>query len=1533
MMTFPQTPEATISVSEFVVFALVLLHFIYHLIHSWCSQDVAFPSSVHLSESHQDFSQAMQGDTLVEESVVHEHQFWKRSKTTQYLLYVLTAVGAIVGYWFDVYFWFVFPFMTTLSIYVCDQEISIASHKLKTRWHAICYLFILSTIFFVAEVFRTACGEWKSVARWFCMTLLGLLGVITGTVPGKPRHVATHSKVLELAREDDELSHDEEDTMTSMDIAPTRSASNSILGSLFFMHVMPLVRQAMWKGVVSSVDVPVMGRNMQSETLGLRVRALFLQYVHGADPKTAVPSEQEAKKTLFSRQSRELLYVLVRANTSLFFTLVSMTILSVGMYYAPAFLANQIFTVVGDQRAGMETSRETFFRALPWVLALFLLIIVSSTVQGVLWSCLEGDLAVRLSTQLSTLLYAKTLRRRQEADLKGEGKGSNQVINLHLVDLQRVVSVTFHLFAAITTPLELVVGGYFAYRVLGISALVGLSTTILLMPFIGLLSGLFGRTNERLMTVRDKRMGLLNECFSGIRMIKSQAWESVFQERVDDTRRAELRHQLMSFVCEAVLTCILELNPLLVTLVAFTCYTQVMHQELTPAVAFTSLAIFAELRWTLIMLPKAVTDFVQTLVSSERIATYLISPEVTTAPPFSGTNDGSSHLVRLDHATIAWPQVGKVPTFSLQDVTLDFPTGKTLICGRVGSGKSLLLQSLLYETEVLHGTVQCPRSPQTGIPSNEDDLREAAEALNTPGWLRTDLVAYAPQTPFLMNASIRENILFGLPLGDGKRYQATLEACSLAPDLKQMEHGDLTQVGENGTELSGGQKARIGLARAVYSRARTLLLDDVLSAVDTGTAKHMAERVFAGRLLQGRVVLLVSHNVPLLGKLMDQVVYLDDRHVTFHGTPKQFFGSEHYTGWLDGEKDGEAQQDDETHAHQPAELSAIGSKRGPEHREKGNIAWKVWHAYILASSGWTLSLLTTFLFTLSNMWDLVTNAWLRDWTSAPANLHSSEWWLWRYAGLLGIGIGLSIVRWIGIYAMSLKASQVMFSRMLERTLHAPLQFFDKVTRGRLLNRFGQDLNVLDSNFARAIADVVIRVTQLLATLVALFMVGGVGIVVALLALMPLYGFVAQHYLSVARDLQRLTSTSRSMVVNSFSHAVHGVQVIRAFGAQARFTNEMLHVLDNNNRFVWWTSQGSRWVTQMYNLISSFLVLASCVLILLQPNTEPASIDFSLTFLIQLNFILLILMRMYTSLQTNGVAIERIFEYAENIDTEAPSHMERAPPDTWPNHGHVQVDHLTVRYADDTPNVLHDVSFHVPGGTKLAIVGPTGSGKSTLVGALLRLLEAHKGSIQIDGWDISEVGLHDLRSRVRIVAQDPVILSGTLRSALDVMNQFDDEQVLDCLRRVQLITDGSDAFTDLSMPIAEHGANLSQGQRQLLCLARAILHKARVVLFDEASSSIDYTTDMHITDVIREAFHDSTVLTIAHRLRTVIEYDQVLVLDHGRVKEMGEPAKLLQDPSSFFYRLCKDAGPAEFKYLVAMAGKAADVRQTTTFSSS
>lgn len=970
-------------------------------------------------------------------------------------------------------------------------------------------------------------------------------------------------------------------------------------------------------------------------------------------------------------------------------------------------------------------------------------------------------------------------------------------------------------------------------------------------------------------------------------------------------------------------TFVWSLTPILVTLVAFLHYVLIAKKPLVPSIAFTSVSVFNELQFALSALPETFIQVLQGFVSLRRIEKYMSMAEVRTAEL------DESGIVALNGATITWPRdvapvtaapssvATPISSFTLADLNLSFPNGQmSLICGKLGSGKTLLLLGLLGEADVLTGQVICPRSPPNAL---EDYGAKVAEK----DWVKAGLTAYAAQQAWLQNASIKENIVFGAPF-DAERYAKVLEACSLVSDLSIMDDGDETEVGEKGLNLSGGQKARISLARAAYSRASTLLLDDVLSAVDAHTSSFILKRLFQGPLMNGRTVILVSHHIQLVSPAASYIVALDNGDVTYAGDRAGFIAGG-FMQEIDDEPKLESStaSTSETAASTPptekedesdvSEETTAAATRKPrklvedEQRSTGRIALRVWKAYIKSQGGWWYWVVFVIVLLVRASGPVWTNGWLDKWSSSysdPDNTRSPVWYVLIYA-VLTVSAAAASTLYMGVaYFGSLKASKAIHERMLERVLRATVRFHDTSVRGRVLNRFGKDLEGMDSSAADNWSRTISYALNIVVTFGSITYVGGWKFAVASLALGSIYFYAGSIYGHASRDLRRLDSVNRSPLYALYSEIISGVQTVRAYGASTKLLKLMMNLGDANTQSFTWFWTLNRWISCRFNLLSSVVLGVTAVAVLIAP-VSAGQAGFALTFAASVSNDLLFVARRFVSLEQSMVAMERILEYSE-LPIEGPEFIEPRPPAAWPHAGVVEVKDLEIRYAPDLPAVLHGISFKVQPAEKVGCVGATGSGKSTLALSLFRFVAPTKGQIVIDGLDITDLGLTDLRSRVTIIPQDPTILSGTLRSTLDVFDEYDDAQIYESLRRVHLLQEGvaegrnANVFKNLDSVVAEGGDNFSQGEKQLICMARAILRRNKVIVMDEATASIDYEHDELISKTIREEFADSTIITIAHRLATIIDYDKVLVMDQGKIAEYASPAELLRDEISKFY---------------------------------
>ncbi|KAA1472498.1 multidrug resistance-associated ABC transporter [Dentipellis sp. KUC8613] len=1295
----------------------------------------------------------------------------------------------------------------------------------------------------------------------------------------------------------------------------------------------------------------------------------------------------------------ELAYRLMRVNSGAFILQMALAAVSALIFYAPPFFLQLLV-------AYLEADPERKHTEWGWVYSIGLFASTASVylLTGQLWSISTTTIQVRLKVQLNSILFAKTLVRKDVAsstppkedkpktddvgseaasdkkeDEEAEFASKAQIMTLMTTDVDRVSEFSWHLFTLVDSPIEIMIGTFFLYKLLGVSCFFGLAVTCLFLPLNHFAGKVVVGAQDNLMKARDERVSLMNEILGAIRMLKFMAWERSFEQRVMKIREKELKYQKLNYTIETLWNAIWNASPMVVTLVSFWHFAVWRGQVLTPSIAFTSIAIFSEMKFALNALPETLINMLQSLVSMRRIEKYLHGVEVTSVPPLGGEQPP----IAFQGATVTWPQdrtrgtstapsVASTPKskFVLIDLNLNFPKGElSLICGKLGSGKTLLLLALLGEADMLTGQVLCPRTPPDAIASFAGVVPPQDE------WVVEGVCAYVPQSAWLRNASIKENILFNLPY-DEKRYQRTLEVCALVNDLKILEDGDESEIGERGVNLSGGQKARVSLARAVYSRASILFLDDVLSAVDAHTAHHLYFECLKGDLLRGRTIILVSHHVQLCFPGASYIAALDNGRVLYSGDREGFeksgiLGTLVQSGATDptDEEEPEAtvtieeeipKVEKETISHSEessssgdpitsdssstAVTSTAGTeakieKKGPrklveeERRAVGRIGKAVWLTYIDAFGGrWYWVAFATVLL-LAAISPVVENLWLSIWSgsSEPGRSEpkSPLFYIGVYAAISFVGLIITTYRWFVLYRGSIRASTVLYQRLLETVLFANIRFHDTVSRGRLLNRFGKDFEGIDSSLSDNFGRSIMYGLSALTTLGTISVVGGLPFFFSALVLSGLYYNAAKVYGQTSRDMRRLDSVTRSPLYSIYGETISGVTILRAFGASSKFLRDMLRCVDTNSNPYYWMWGVNRWLSVRFNLLSSVIVGLTGVVAIMTPRIDAALAGFTLAFSSTITNDILFLVRRFVSLEQSMVALERVKEYSE-LPREPPEFIEPRPAASWPSKGEIKCENLVIRYAPDLPNVLHNLNFSIHPGEKVGILGRTGSGKSTLALSFFRFVEATEGRILVDDVDISGVGLTDLRSRLTIIPQDPTILSGTLRSTLDVFDEYEDHEIYEALRRVHLIPSedaspdaddevNANVFRNLDSAVSEGGENFSTGEKQLLCMARAILKRSKVLVMDEATASVDYATDELISKTIRHQFAESTILTIAHRLRTVIDYNRVMLLDNGRIVEFDSPGALLSDPSSRFYALCKATGKEEFAVLRRMAG--------------
>ncbi|KKK27136.1 hypothetical protein ARAM_001306 [Aspergillus rambellii] len=1316
--------------------------------------------------------------------------------------------------------------------------------------------------------------------------------------------------------------------------------------------------------------------------------------------------------------------------------------------YLPTLLLKAILEYVEDPRSTTPNAA--------WLYAA--LLFFSGTIQGVadgqaLW--IGRNIGVKLRAIIIGEIYAKALRRKagpsvdaakknteepvkdkkkkkgllsfgrkKKAANDPENDSSNKkeneaedselanigtIINLMAIDSFKVSEIGAYLhFLWASVPVQVVIAVTLLYRLLGFSSFAGIVIMVLVLPVNLFIAKKFSKLQNQILKGTDARIHSTNEILQNIRIIKYFAWEQRFTDIVNEKRKAELRALRFRYILWSGAATIWYGTPILITFASFFLYTVVEGKKLTPSIAFPALSMFSLLRVPLDQLADMVAHVQEAKVSLDRVDKYLNEDETEKYRQLSD-EDTSEPRIALDKATLTWgsgkghgqnsEQNGNSDVFRLIDIDVDFRIGKlNIIAGPTGCGKTSLLMALLGEMKLLEGRVHLP-----GGRANRGDL---------PVDPRTGLIesiAYCAQEAWLVNDTIKENIIFASPF-DQSRYDAVIKVCALERDLAILDGGDQTLVGEKGIGLSGGQKQRISLARAIYSRARHLLLDDCLSAVDSHTAKHIFRDALTGPLMLDRTCILVTHNIALTAQHADYIVVLDNGKITFKGRAddagaakalgeevlKSRPGSRASSPPRSRRSSDSQQPSDQEESHNGNGAAVNGSSSKDQKKEKstsklvetkatGSVKWSTIKMYLQAMGPWYYWISAILVFTLQQLGSVSTNIWIRQWANSYSingvDVDNAGTYAamtdFKFPSFNVVGVPrtsavgapqlstqsttpdgeVNVTYYLGVYALlgvlyilisasregvlfwgSLHASFGIHKRLLKTVMHAKFKFFDSTPLGQLMNRFSKDVEAIDQE----VAPVAIGMLHSLASVIMIVILISVitpGFLVAAVFITLVYFALGAVYLNASRDMKRLESVQRSPLYQQFGETLNGIVTIRAYGDGPRFLVDNHRRINAYNRphiYLWGSN---RWLAFRVDITGALVSFLTATFILSNVGKiDAGAAGLSLTYAVTFNENILWLVRLYSEVQQSMNSVERIKEYLD-VEQEAPPVIpDSRPPPNWPSRGSVKFVDYSTRYRPDLDPVLRGVSFTVQPGEKVGIVGRTGAGKSSLALALFRGLEAESGQIIIDDVDIGTIGLRDLRESITIVPQDPTLFTGTIRSNLDPFGLFSDEQILTAIRRVHLIdsassgtatpvtgsalsitepgsatptgtgtiVDNKNIFYNLESPVSESGSNLSQGQRQLLCLARALLKSPKVLMMDEATASIDYNTDAKIQETLRE-LKENTIITIAHRLQTIIDYDKVLVLDHGRVVEFDHPWTLVNKEGGVFRSMCENSG--------------------------
>ncbi|XP_054698309.1 multidrug resistance-associated protein 1 isoform X2 [Grus americana] len=1132
---------------------------------------------------------------------------------------------------------------------------------------------------------------------------------------------------------------------------------------------------------------------------------------------------------------------------------------------------------------------------------------------------------MRLKTAIVGVIYRKALVITNSAR---KTSTVGEIVNLMSVDAQRFMDLATYINMIWSAPLQVILALYLLWQNLGPSVLAGVAVMILLVPVNAVMAMKTKTYQVAQMKSKDNRIKLMNEILNGIKVLKLYAWELAFREKVLEIRQKELKVLKKSAYLAAMATFTWVCAPFLVALSTFAVYVTIDKNNILDAQkAFVSLALFNILRFPLNMLPMVISSIVEASVSLKRLRVFLSHEELDPDSIIRGPIAEAEGSIVVKNATFSW---SKNDPPLLNSINFTVPEGSLVaVVGQVGCGKSSLLSALLGEMDKKDGYVVVKGS-----------------------------VAYVPQQAWVQNATLEDNIIFGKEMNES-RYKRVIEACALLPDIEILPTGDKTEIGEKGVNLSGGQKQRVSLARAVYCNADIYLFDDPLSAVDAHVGKHIFEKVIGPKgILKNKTRVLVTHAINYLPQ-MDTILVMSDGKISEMGSYQELL-----------QQDGAFAEFLRTYANteQSVENSDTNSPSGKEgkpvengvlvneapgklmHRQLSNSStysrdtgkpphqsstaelqkplaeknsWKLTEAdtaktgRVKATVYWDymkaiglfISFLSIFLFMCNHIASLASNYWLSLWTDDPVINGTQQYTNVRLGvyGALGISQGIAVFGYSMVVSIGgIFASRHLHLNLLHNVLRSPMSFFERTPSGNLVNRFSKEIDTIDSTippiikmFMGSTFNVIgACIIILLATPIAAVIIPPLGLV---------YLFVQRFYVATSRQLKRLESVSRSPVYSHFNETLLGVSVIRAFEEQKRFIKQNDMKVDENQKAYYPSIVANRWLAVRLEYVGNCIVLFAALFAVIARNKLSAGlVGLSVSYSLQITAYLNWLVRMSSELETNIVAVERVKEYAE-MEKEAEWSIEQtAPASTWPEEGKVEFRGYGLRYREDLDLVLKNINVTINGGEKIGIVGRTGAGKSSLTLGLFRINEAAEGEIIIDGINIAKIGLHDLRFKITIIPQDPILFSGSLRMNLDPFDQHSDEDIWRSLELAHLKNFVSSLPDKLNHECAEGGENLSVGQRQLVCLARALLRKSKILVLDEATAAVDLETDKLIQSTIKSQFEECTVLTIAHRLNTIMDYTRVLVLDRGEVVECGSPDHLLQE-KGIFYSMAKDSG--------------------------
>eukprot|EP00257_Ricinus_communis_P003154 XP_002515003.2 putative ABC transporter C family member 15 [Ricinus communis] len=1125
-------------------------------------------------------------------------------------------------------------------------------------------------------------------------------------------------------------------------------------------------------------------------------------------------------------------------------------------------------------------------------LILAFIFFMSKTIESLTerqWYFGAQRIGIRVRSALMVMIYKKSL------SVKFSGPSNGTIINMINVDVERIGDFCWNIHRVWLLPLQVFLALVILYKNLGAApSIAALSSTIFIMVSNTPLANKQEELHSDIMEAKDSRIKATSETLKSMRVLKLYSWESEFLTKLLQLREIE-RNKLRSYLyTSSAIAFLFWASPTLVSVITFgVCI--LLKIPLTTGTVLSALATFRILQEPIYNLPELISMIAQTKVSVYRIQEF-IKDEGQRKQISYHNSQASDIAIEIETGEYAWERSDRdirKPIIKITEKLKIMKGYKVAVCGSVGSGKSSLLCSILGEI---------PRISGAGIKVYGKK-------------------AYVPQSAWIQTGIVKENVLFGKDM-DKAFYEDVMEGCALNQDIRIWTHGDLTVIGERGINLSGGQKQRIQLARAVYSNSDVYILDDPFSAVDAHTGTHLFKKCLA-QLLSQKTVIYATHQLEFVDAadlvlvMKDGIIVQSGKYEDLIADPtselvRQMAAHKKSLNQVNPPPEDNAltsvacqlnqNEVTEEELEEPISNSRLSEGTQEEETETGRVKWSVYSTFVTSAYKGALVPVILLCQVFFQGLQMGSNYWIA-WASEDRHKISREQLIGIFVLLSGGSSIFILGRAVLLASIAVETAQRLFLGMIKSIFRAPISFFDSTPSSRILNRSSMDQSTVDTDIPYRLAGLAFALIQLLSIIILMSQVAW-QIFILFLVILGISLWYQAYYITTARELARMVGIRKAPILHHFSESIAGAATIHCFNQQDRFLMRNLSLIDDYSRIVFHNTGTMEWLCLRINFLFNLVFFLVLIILVNLPRSaiDPSLAGLAATYGLNLNVLQAWVIWNLCNVENKMISVERILQFT-NIPSEAPLVIEDSRPNPkWPVDGRIELVNLCVQYSPSLPMVLKSITCIFPGGKKIGVVGRTGSGKSTLIQALFRVIEPSEGQILIDGQDISKIGLRDLRSGLGIIPQDPTLFQGTVRTNLDPLQEHSDHEIWEVLKKCRLADIVRQDSRLLEAPVAEDGENWSVGQRQLVCLARVLLKKRRILVLDEATASIDTATDNIIQGAIREETSRCTVITVAHRIPTVIDNDLVLVLDEGKVIEYDCPGQLLKDSSSSFSKL-------------------------------